>query len=152
MIYLPRHEGGGEQAQAQGAARPVLRGRETILVVEDEPASLKMVKTMLEKQGYTILAASNPSEAIRLARENAGRIHLLMTDVVMPEMNGRDLAENLLSFCPGLKSLFMSGYTANVIAHHGMLDGGVHFIQKPFSRNDVTSAVRDALDGESRAK
>jgi two-component system cell cycle sensor histidine kinase/response regulator CckA len=149
-IYLPRHAGGSEQAQAQGAARPVLRGQETILVVEDEPASLKMIAIMLEKQGYTILQASTPSQAIRLARENAGRIHLVMTDVVMPEMNGRDLVKNLLSFCPRLKSLFMSGYTANVIAHHGILDGGVRFIQKPFSRNDLTSTVRDVLDGEYR--
>jgi two-component system cell cycle sensor histidine kinase/response regulator CckA len=148
MIYLPRHAGSGEQAQAQGTARAVLRGQETILLVEDEPASLKMVTTMLEKQGYTILAAGTPREAIRLARESAGKIHLLVTDVVMPEMNGRDLAENLRSFCPRLKSLFMSGYTSNVIAHHGILDGGVHFIQKPFSRNDLTSTVRDLLDGE----
>ncbi len=77
---------------------------------------------MLERQGYTVLAASTPGEAIRLAREHAGEIHLLMTDVVMPEMNGRDLAKNLLSLYPDLKRLFMSGYTADVIAHHGVLD------------------------------
>jgi two-component system cell cycle sensor histidine kinase/response regulator CckA len=82
---------------------------------------------ILERQGYTVMAAATPGEAIRLAREHAGEIHLLMTDVVMPEMNGRDLAKNLLSLYPNLKRLFMSGYTADVIAHHGVLDEGVQF-------------------------
>ena len=93
-----------------------------------------------------MLAAGTPGEAIRLAEEHAGEIHLLMTDVVMPEMNGRDLARNLLSLYPDLKRLFMSGYTANVIAHHGVLDEGVHFIQKPFSMNDLAAKIREALD------
>ena len=116
--------------------------------MEDEPAILKMTTTMLERQGYTVLAASTPGEAIRLAREHAGEIHLLMTDVVMPEMNGRDLAKNLLSLYPHLKRLFMSGYTADVIAHHGVLDEGVHFIQKPFSMESLAAKVREALAAE----
>ena len=101
---------------------------------------------MLEKQGYRVLTAGTPGEAIRLAEEYTGEIHLLMTDVVMPEMNGRDLAKKMLSLYPNLKRLFMSGYTANVIAHHGVLDEGVHFIQKPFSRKDLAAKVREALD------
>jgi CheY-like chemotaxis protein len=109
------------------------------------PAVLKMTTRMLAGQGYTVLAASTPSEAIRLAEQYAGEIHLLMTDVVMPEMNGRVLARNLLALHPGLKRLFMSGYTAEVIAHHGVLDEGVHFIQKPFSVADLATKVRDAL-------
>ena len=93
-----------------------------------------------------MLEAATPGEAVRLAREHAGAIHLLMTDVVMPEMNGRDLARTLLALYPGLKRLFMSGYTADVIAHHGVLDEGVHFIQKPFSKEDLAAGVSKALE------
>jgi DNA-binding NtrC family response regulator len=100
---------------------------------------------MLERLGYRVLAAHTPGEAIRLAGEHSGRIDLLMTDVVMPEMNGRDLAKNLLSIHPDIRRLFMSGYTANVIAHHGVLDEGVHFIQKPFSMDDLGAKIREAL-------
>jgi len=144
-IYLPRHAGKVEQAWQEAPAAPDARGHETILLVEDEPAILELITMMLEKQGYTILAAPTPGKAIRLAREHAGEIHLLMTDVIMPEMNGRDLAKNLLSLYPRLKRLFMSGYTANVIAHHGVLDEGVHFIQKPFSISELAAKVRDVL-------
>jgi len=101
---------------------------------------------MLEREGYKVLAAGTPGEAIRLANEHAGEIHLLMTDVVMPEMNGRGLAKNILSLYPHLKCLFMSGYTANVIAHHGVLDEGVNFIQKPFAKQDLAIKVREVLD------
>jgi two-component system cell cycle sensor histidine kinase/response regulator CckA len=113
---------------------------------------LDITKKMLERQGYTVMAAATPGEAIRLAREHAGEIHLLMTDVVMPEMNGRDLAKNLLSLYPNLKRLFMSGYTADVIAHHGVLDEGNQIgsvrIQKPFSvqRQLAAAKVREVLD------
>jgi diguanylate cyclase (GGDEF)-like protein/PAS domain S-box-containing protein len=145
-IYLPRHVGEVEQAtRTEGAAGPALRGRETILLVEDEPAVLSLTTLMLEKQGYTVLAASLPDEATRLAREHADKIHLLMTDVIMPEMNGRDLAKNLRSLYPDLKCLFMSGYTADLIAHHGVLDQGVHFIQKPITMKELTAKVREAL-------
>ena len=119
---------------------------ETILLVEDEPAILKMTTMMLEKYGYTVLAANSPGEAIRTAEAHTGMIHLVMTDVVMPEMNGRDLVRNLLLRYPNLKRLFMSGYTANVIAHHGVLDPGVNFIQKPFSMKNLAAKVREALD------
>jgi CheY-like chemotaxis protein len=147
-IHLPRHVGRAEQARTEGAAEPLVRGHETILLVEDEPAILEVVTVMLERQGYIVLAARMPGEAIRLAREHGGEIHLLMTDVVMPEMNGRDLARNLLSLYPDLKRLFMSGYTADIIAHHGVLDDGVSFIQKPFSMKDLAAKVREALDRE----
>jgi two-component system, cell cycle sensor histidine kinase and response regulator CckA len=146
-IYLPRFVGKGERAQT-GSSRPTPCGLETILVVEDEPAILKVTKRMLEAKGYTVLAATTPGEGIRLARAHAGEIALLITDVVMPEMNGRDLAKNLLSIYPGIKRLFMSGYTANVITHHGVLDEGVHFIQKPYSIRDLAAKVREALDQE----
>ncbi len=122
-------------------------GTETILLVEDEPMILKMTTQMLVGQGYHVLGASSPWEAIRLAKENIGSIDLLMTDVIMPEMNGRDLVKQLFTISPNIKCLFMSGYTANVIAHHGVLDEGVHFIQKPFSMNDLGKKLREALEG-----
>jgi len=125
-----------------------MRGHETVLVVEDEKVLLDLSKRMLEKLGYHMLTAGTPGEAVRLAEEYTGEIHLLMTDVVMPKMNGRDLAKKMLSLYPNLKRLFMSGYTADVIAHHGVLDEGVNFIQKPFSRKDLAAKVREALDHE----
>jgi YesN/AraC family two-component response regulator len=104
--------------------------------------------TMLQRLGYTGLAASGPLEAIHLAEDYIGEIHLLMTDVIMPEMNGRDLAGTLLFLHPNIKCLFMSGYTANVIAHHGVLDEGVNFIQKPFSLNDLAAKLRLVLNSK----
>jgi two-component system, cell cycle sensor histidine kinase and response regulator CckA len=145
-IYFPRYEGKDEISSVKGNQASVISGRETVLVVEDEPALLEMSKLMLEMQGYKVLSAASPREAIRLSREHSGKIDLLMTDVVMPEMNGRDLAENMLTLYPDLKCLFTSGYTANVIAHRGVLEEGVHFIQKPFSRNDLAMKVREVLD------
>ena len=146
-ICLPRHVAADRvRAPLEALKGPFARGQETILVVEDEPAILDMTKTMLKRLGYTVLTASTPGEAIQLTGAYAGEIHLLMTDVVMPEMNGRDLAKNLLTGFPGLKRLFMSGYTADVIAHHGVLDEGVPFIQKPFSKKDLAARVREALD------
>jgi two-component system cell cycle sensor histidine kinase/response regulator CckA len=145
-IYLPRYAIKAARTTKMGAAQTSASGHETILLVEDEPMILDITAKMLERQGYTVMPAGTPGEAIRLAREHAGEIHLLMTDVVMPEMNGRDLAKNLLSIYPKLKRLFMSGYTADVIAHHGVLDEGVHFIQKPFSGQTIAARVREVLD------
>jgi response regulator RpfG family c-di-GMP phosphodiesterase len=145
-VYLPRHEGKSVMAQQEGAIEPTQKGNETILLVEDELTILNIATMILTKQGYKVLAANTPGEAIKLAREHVGEIHLLMTDVVMPEMNGRDLAKNLLSMYPGIKRLFMSGYTADVITHHGVLDEGVYFIQKSFNMNALTSKLREVLD------
>ncbi|OFW55785.1 MAG: hypothetical protein A2133_02935 [Actinobacteria bacterium RBG_16_64_13] len=147
-IYLPRHTAMDEPVEMESAPVPAARGQETILLVEDEPAILKLTTRMLESRGYTVVAASTPGEAIRLAREHPGEIHLLMTDVVMPEMNGRDLAKNLLALYPQMRRLFMSGYSTEVIAHQGVLEEGTHFIQKPFSSQDVSIQVRLALDRE----
>jgi len=118
----------------------------TVLLVEDETELLNMGKMMLEKLGYNVLIADTPGEAIRLAEEHADKINLLLTDVVMPEMNGKDLAERLLAKSPGMKCLFMSGYTADVIAYQGVLKENVQFIQKPFSMLDLAAKVREALD------
>ncbi|MBG0779701.1 MAG: response regulator, partial [Desulfotignum balticum] len=118
---------------------------ETVLIVEDETSILTLTKRILEQLDYNILTAETPGEAVALTNEHDGEIHLLITDVVMPEMNGRDLAEKLQAEYPKLKVLFMSGYTANVIAHHGVLDADVHFIQKPFSNKDLAVKVKKAL-------
>lgn len=116
--------------------------------MEDEIPNLKVTTLMLEREGYTILAAASPKEAVRIENSHPDKIDMLLTDVVMPEMNGQDLAEKILSDFPGMKCLFMSGYTANVIAHHGILDKGVHFIQKPLSRNTLCAKVREVLDSD----
>jgi signal transduction histidine kinase/CheY-like chemotaxis protein len=143
-IHLPRHLSTAAGERVEGAATPHARGQEAILLVEDEPAILKMTKSLLERQGYTVLAASTPADALRLAPEHA--IHLLMTDVIMPGMNGRELAGILKASHPHLRVLFMSGYTASVISQHGVLAPGVCFIQKPFSMRALASTVRRALD------
>ncbi|GFE62901.1 PAS domain-containing sensor histidine kinase [Geobacter sp. AOG2] len=146
-IHLPRHVGEAGQAPQDAVEAELPGGRETILLVEDEPAILEMAAMILSSLGYTVLQANLPGEAIRVAGESGGEIHLLMTDVVMPEMNGRDLAQSLQTLHPHLRCLFTSGYTADVIAPHGVLDPGVHFIQKPFTLSDLAVKVREALDG-----
>jgi PAS domain S-box-containing protein len=145
-IYLPRFIRDTARAELPLSVVPSIRGQETVLLVEDEPAILKLGICMLEQQGYRVLAAITPSEALRIAEEHAGEIHLVLTDVVMPEMNGRELAQRLLARYPKLKQLFMSGYTANVIAHHGVLDEGVNFLQKPFTLQELARKVRAVLD------
>jgi len=147
-IYIPRPEALLKKMEKKKPTRPYAGGDETILLVEDDQAILKMTKMMLERVGYSVLSASKPEEAIEIANKYSGQIHLFITDVVMPEMNGRDLSKNILSIYPNLKTLFMSGYTANVIAHHGVLDEGVNFIQKPFSREQISVKVRELLDGD----
>ncbi|MEI8254706.1 MAG: PAS domain S-box protein [Deltaproteobacteria bacterium] len=143
-ILLPRH--GATETSARTVAAAPDGGQETILLVEDEPGILRMTTKMLAMHGYTVLAASTPAEAIRLAVECPERIHLILSDVVMPEMNGRDLATTLLSRHGHMKALFTSGYTADVIAPHGGLGEGVSFIQKPFTRDDLAAKVREVLD------
>lgn len=148
-IYLPRHREKFEQVCAESPAEEAASGGpETILLVEDEPAFLNLCRTMLEKLGYQVLAAATPGEAVQLAEEHAGEINLLLSDVVMPEMNGRDLAKRLLSLYPHLKRVFMSGYTADVIAHRGVLEENVCFLQKPFSMRNLDSKIREALQKE----
>lgn len=144
-IYLPCHKPTGIPSRPEDLQQPISNGRETILLVEDEVSILNLTAKLLEQLGYHVLTASSPREAIRLARDSAAEIHLLMTDVVMPEMNGQELLRNLSPLYPKLTCLFMSGYTANVIAHHGVLDENVHFIPKPFSLTALSAKVREAL-------
>jgi CheY-like chemotaxis protein len=148
-IYVPLYSGRPapeiETRQTTGASG---RG-ESILVVEDEAATLKMTKKMLSQLGYTVKTAETPYEALSLAREHAANLSLLITDVIMPEMNGRELAEQIQTICPGIKRLYMSGYTANVITHQQILDENVFFLQKPFSKTELSAKVRTALDSEN---
>ncbi len=147
-IYLPRHT---EPVTTIDKESPDImqRGRgETVLVVEDEPSILKLITKMLEILGYVVVTARSPVEAITLAKEYRTAVDLLITDVIMPEMNGRDLADVLLAIYPDLKCLFMSGYTANVITSQGILEADVHFIQKPFSAMDLAAKVRKTLEEE----
>ncbi len=144
-VYLPRHAGATDPATPATALRSQIQGNGTILVVEDEPTILILVRTMLERRGFTVLAASTPEEALRLGAGHDSELDLLLTDVIMPGMNGRELAHRLVAFHPNLKTLFMSGYSADVIAHHGVLEARVHFIAKPFSSVDLTAKIEAVL-------
>jgi len=145
-IYLPKHLDPAGREPAGSPSAWVPRGSETILLVEDEPAILEITTMILIRQGYTVLPAGTPGKALTLAMEHSGIIDLLVTDVVLPEMNGLELAKKLVGSIPQLKYLFMSGYPADVIAHRGLVDEGLHFIQKPFSLPNFAVKVRDALD------
>ena len=144
-IYLPRQHQEGETAGEEKAAPPVAGGDETILLVEDEPALLVMTKRMLEKAGYQVLPAATPEAALQAAGVHRGALHLLITDVVMPGMNGRELAERLQASHPGLRYLFMSGYTDDILAGRGILDRQINFLQKPFSAQTLSAKVREVL-------
>ena len=143
-IYLPWQSDMTPAGEKGRQAVPAARG-ETILVVEDETVLLEINSTMLRDLGYRVLPANAPSVAIRLAAEHAGEIDLLITDVVMPEMNGRELEQQVRRSNPDIACLYMSGYTANIISHHGVLDQGVHFLQKPFTMNGLAEKVGEAL-------
>jgi two-component system, cell cycle sensor histidine kinase and response regulator CckA len=145
-IYLPRFEAETAQVPSEAAAGKPPTGTETVLLVEDDKPILTLSKMILEYLDYTVLAAPTPGHAIHLVEDHPGDIHLLITDVVMPEMNGRELAEKLSAIRPNLKCLYMSGYTADVIAHRGILDEGLNFIQKPFGAVDLAAKVRQVLD------
>lgn len=148
-LYLPRADTRPTPGSAQPSpqsAKPPVGGTETILVVEDEEQILALAQRILAQHGYTVLAAQTPDAALNLAARYQGTIHLLIADVIMPGMNGKDLRERLTAKLPALKSLFMSGYTADVISHHGILAPEVHFLQKPFTIRTLTAKVRQVLE------
>jgi PAS domain S-box-containing protein len=146
-IYLPRIDAeplGGSEAAPVG---PSTRGNETILLVEDEPEVRALVDRVLRNQGYRVLSASRPSEAIAIASQQSVRLDLIVTDVVMPEMNGAELARRLKTYRRSLPVLYLSGYTADAIGQHGVLDPGTMFLEKPFRLDVLARKVREALDG-----
>ncbi|MCE9614914.1 MAG: PAS domain S-box protein [Lentisphaerae bacterium] len=148
-VYLPQCEDAAAPPEDRPPACP--RGTETILLVEDEKSIRVTGKALLEILGYTVLTAESPEAALRIVAEHAGPIDLLITDVVMPGMNGRELATRLVELRPGIRYLFMSGYTADIIAHRGVLDQGVNFLPKPFGLDQIAGTVRHVLDQDSDA-
>jgi len=145
LIYLPRVEAEPVTEADARDERPV-RGHETVLVVEDQDMVRTLAVRTLQSQGYRVIEARSGGEALVIAEQHRGEIGLLLTDVIMPKMNGKQLYERLLAFDPHLKALFMSGYTDAEIAHHGILEEGLHFIPKPFKPQDLAGLVRRVLD------
>ncbi len=144
-IYLPCVDDGGEEMTGARSLQ-VLKGTETLLLVEDEDQVRDIVRAIFEQQGYEVLVAANGEQALALAKLHGPRIHLLMTDVVMPQMSGRELAERLTANWPHLKVLFMSGYTDDAIVRHGLLAASLNFLQKPFDAATAARKVREVLD------
>ncbi len=147
QVYLPRHQGQADKPRKEASPAPRAKGHETLMLVEDEPAILHILTLILKDQGYAVVAASKPSEALRLAQEHPGAIDLLLTDVVMPEMNGLELTRKLRLRYPALKRILMSGYGADAIGDQQITDEDALFIQKPFSTEDLSKIIRDALGG-----
>ena len=148
-IYWPRVDESIDDTTMTVTREEIPRGGETILLVEDEEDVRKLAVRILQRQGYTVLEASCGKDALALCKEHAGPIHLILTDVVMPGMNGRQLADQLIRLRPNLKVVYMSGYTDNAVIHHGVLEEGVNYIQKPFTMDGLMKKMREALDKSS---
>jgi CheY-like chemotaxis protein/two-component sensor histidine kinase len=146
-IYLPRVEEDLDTLHGRDETDFLPRGSETVLLVEDEPSVRDLALRLLNQQGYKVLEAANGEEALRVVQEHIGeKIHLLLTDVVMPQMGGKELANQLKLLRPDIKVLYTSGYTDDAIVHHGVLEPGIHFLQKPFSLKTLSHKVREVLD------
>ena len=153
QVYIPRATAAAQPPAAPQARAPEMtRGSETILIAEDEPTILNLAERVLARYGYSVLKAKSPQQAIEITREHEGPIDLLITDIVMPEMNGKDLYDQIVSMRPGVRAIFMSGYTANAITHQGVLQDGVLFLQKPFRAHELLASVREALDGNGHSQ
>ncbi len=150
-IYLPRIEGTSQSVVTRVPVAQAVQGSETILLVEDEEAVRRLSRVILQMNGYTVLEAANANEAISICDQHGGRIHLIITDVIMPLMSGRQLTEHLADSWPEMKVLYISGYTDNAIVHHGVLGSGMAFLQKPFAPDVLLRKVREVLD-EPRSK
>jgi two-component system, cell cycle sensor histidine kinase and response regulator CckA len=150
-IYLPRVDQPTENAGGDKRLGNVLRGTESILLVEDDAQVRQLSSSVLSHCGYRVLVAANPEEGLAIARDNHHDIRLLITDVVMPGMNGRQLAEKIAQFLPNIRVLYISGYTNNAIVHYGVLDEGLWFLPKPFSLSALIGKVREVLDANPQA-
>jgi CheY-like chemotaxis protein len=146
-IYLPRVEDAAEPMSPSHTAKTSLRGSETVLLVEDEESVRQLVRETLAARGYNVLEADDGQKALEISASHAGTIHMLVTDVVMPGMSGRELAKLLVESRPQIKVLYLSGYTEDAIIHQGALDSGTAFLQKPFTLQMLSRKVRDVLNG-----
>jgi CheY-like chemotaxis protein len=151
-VYLPAASTGRQVEARPVVSGEVRHGQETILVVEDDPAVRSLASRLLQRWGYRVLVAPGGPEALEISRAEAEPIDLLLTDVVMPRMGGREVANQLSMERPGLKVLYMSGYTDNAVLNNGILEKEVAFIQKPFTPGALTEKVRDVLEGDSRTR
>lgn len=145
-VFLPRYEEETKAARPHKPPRQTARGSETVLLVEDQKAVRAILCTILQRNGYTVLEANDGADAIHISEQQPGPIHLILTDVFMPDMNGRELAARLASVRPDMKVLYMSGHTHSAIVHNGMLNPDATLIQKPFSPNDLARKVREVLE------
>jgi PAS domain S-box-containing protein len=145
-IYLPRVDEPLAELKEKLVSKELPRGNETILIVEDEEEVLKLAGRILKRQGYTVLEKLSGEEAVKMCKDQRRPFHLLLTDVVMPQMSGRQLADHLREVCQDFKILYMSGYTDNAIVRHGVLEEGMNYIQKPFTVDDLARKVREVLD------
>jgi CheY-like chemotaxis protein len=149
-IYLPRVDEGAQKFERRVEAKGVLKGSETVLLAEDEEAVRTLARQLLEMYGYQVLEAANGGATLLICERHQEPIHLLITDVIMPEMSGRELADRLAQLRPDMKVLFMSGYTDNAIVHQGVLDEWANFIQKPFPTHALARKVRNVLDAPKK--
>jgi CheY-like chemotaxis protein len=147
-VYLPRLVEEHEAAEGQKTIDAPLGGTEQVFLVEDEEMVRTLTQSVLEDAGYRVLTAVDGRDALRVCQSYTGQIHLLLTDVVMPRMGGRQLVEEVSKIRPDLRVLYMSGYTDDAIVHHGVLDPGTHFLEKPFSPDALLRKIREALDAE----
>jgi CheY-like chemotaxis protein len=145
-VYLPRVDEGAQEYKRSAEDEEADRGTETILLAEDEEIVRKLAREVLETYGYHVLEAANGGAALLICERRTEPIHMLITDVVMPEMGGHELVDRLSRLRPEMKVLYMSGYTDYTIAHQGVLDEGVNYIQKPFAPNTLARKVREVLD------
>jgi DNA-binding response OmpR family regulator len=151
QIFLPRIEEVVTPVAENKSPAATLQGTETVLLVEDAEALRKLARSFLLEHGFSVLVASNGEEATQVAKNFSGPIHLLLTDVVMPGMNGRALSDHLHPKRPEMKVLFMSGYTDSFIAGHGVLEEGMHLLHKPFTEEVLIGKIREVLDQKETA-
>ena len=149
-VYLPRVDQTAELPESEAAPAELPRGSETLLLVEDDEMVRALAQAILERYGYTVLVARNVPDALHLAQEGSRQIHLLLTDTIMPVMNGPELAKRVRSIRPETKVLLMSGYTAKVISHTATLEPGTGFLQKPFTPQTLTQKVHELLHESSQ--
>ncbi len=145
-IYLPSVEAAVPARKSEPEPTKPLRGNETVLLVEDERQLRELFQIVLQENGYNVLAASDGTEAILLSERHPGALHLLISDVVMPQVGGREVAERMAAMRPNMKVLFMSGYTDDAVMRDGILDTEANFLQKPFTPSALAKKVREVLD------